>query len=75
MACGQRHQLVEPAVEQRVARLDEPVDMRLGEGCERSADLAFGAGFQDLKLHPFCARRFLSICCDALGNRIVRVYQ
>ena len=75
MASGQRHELVEPAVEQRVTGLDEPIDMRLRDICESSIDLGFGAGFQDMKLHPFRARRFPSVFCGALGKRIVRVYQ
>ena len=56
MACGQRHELVKAAVEKLVAGLDEPVDMRLREGCESRVDLTVSAGFQDVSGSPFvCA--------------------
>jgi len=53
MACGQRHELVKAAVEKLVAGLDEPVDMRLREGCKSSVDLAFRAGFRTRSCTPF----------------------
>ena len=49
--------------------------MQLDEGRESGVDLAFGAGLQDMELHPLCARRFLHVSDDALGLRIVRVHQ
>ena len=49
--------------------------MQLDEGSQGSVDLAFGAGLQDIELHPLRARRFLHVSHHALGNRIVRVHE
>ena len=57
MASGQRHELVEPAVEQRVAGDKERAGMQLNESRESGVDLAFGAGVQDRELQPLSARR------------------
>src|SRR5205814_5298413 len=50
MPCGQPHQLVESAVEERVAGDDQPAGIPLDEGCESTVDLAFDAGLQYMKL-------------------------
>ena len=75
MACRQRHELLAPAVEERIGADDERAGMQLDEGGEGGVDLAFGAGLQDRELHPLRARRFLHVSDDALGIRIVRVHQ
>jgi hypothetical protein len=48
---------------------------QLNEGLESSVDLAFGAGLQDLELHPLRARRFLKDCDGALDKRGHRVHE
>ena len=75
MACCQRHKLLAPADEERVAADDERAGLQLDEGGEGGVDLAFGASLQDLELHPLRARRFLHVSDHALGNRIVRVHE
>ncbi len=75
MACRQRHELLAPAVEERIGADDERAGMQLDEGGESGVDLAFGAGLQDMELHPLRARRFLHVSHDALGSRIVRVHE
>ena len=74
MRC-QRHELLAPAVEERIAGDDERAGMQLDEGGEGGVDLAFGAGLQDMELHPLRARRFLHVSHHALGIRIVRVHE
>ena len=49
--------------------------MQLDEGGKGGVDLAFGAGLQDMELHPLRVRRFLYVPDDALGDRIVRVHE
>jgi hypothetical protein len=49
--------------------------MQLDECCEGGVDLAFGAGLQDIKLHPLHPRRSLHVSNDALRIWIVRVHE
>ena len=48
--------------------------MQLDEGGEGGVDLAFGADFQDMELHPLRARRFLHVSGHAYGTRPSGVY-
>ena len=75
MACRQRHQLFAPAVEERVAADDERAGMQLDEDHEGGVDLAFGAGLQDMELHPLGARHPLHVFNGAPGIRIARVHE
>ena len=75
MARRQRHELLAPAVEERIGADEERAGLQLDEGGEGGVDLAFGAGLQDMELHPLRARRFLHVSHHALGTRIVRVHQ
>jgi hypothetical protein len=49
--------------------------MQFDEEGEGGVDLAFGAGLQDMELHSLPAGRFLHLSNDALGIRVVRVYE
>ncbi len=49
--------------------------MQFGKGRESVVDLSFVSGFQDMEPDPFRARCFLSVPNDALGIRVIRVYQ
>jgi 5-methylthioadenosine/S-adenosylhomocysteine deaminase len=71
----QRHELVETAVEERIAGENERARMQLDKGLESSVDLTFGAGLQDLELQSLGARRFLHVSYHRLGNHIARVHQ
>ena len=75
MACRQGHELLATAVEEWVGADDERAGLQLDESGEGGVDLAFGAGLQDMELHPFRARRFLHVSYHALGIRIVRVHE
>jgi hypothetical protein len=55
----QRGELVAPAAEKRIGGDDEPASMQSPERRERGVDLAFGAGLQDIEVHPLRAHRFL----------------
>ena len=71
MACRQRHELLVPAVEERLGADEERAGLQLDDGREGGVDLAFGAGFQDMELQPLRAHRFLHVLDHALGIRIV----
>src|ERR1700730_12464594 len=75
MAGCQRYELLALAVEEWIGRDDERAGMQFDEGGESGIDLAFGAGLQDMELHPLRARRFPHVSYDALGTGIVRVYE
>ena len=65
MACRQRHELLAPAVKNGSAPTTSAPACswtRVGEG---GVDLAFGAGLQDIELHPLRARRFLHVSDNA----------
>ena len=51
------------------------VDVQLVEGRESGIDLAFGAGFHDMEVHPLHACRFLPFSDHRLGTRQIRVQQ
>ena len=75
MACRQRHELLAPAVEERIGADDERAGMQLDEGREGGVDLAFGAGLQDMELQPLRARRLLHVSHRCARHRIVRVHE
>ena len=49
---GQCHELFALAEEEQVAPDEERAGVQVGEACEGSVDLAFGAGLEDLELQP-----------------------
>src|SRR5215469_15930940 len=60
-ACCQRHELFALGVEERIAADEECLGLHLGESAEGGVDLAFCAGFEDMKLRPLGLRRILRV--------------
>jgi hypothetical protein len=63
------------AAEGRIGADEERAATQFDESCESGVDLAFGAGLQDMELHPLRARRIPHVSHDALGTCIVRVHE
>ena len=65
-------------IDESIARFggyDERACLPLGEGGEGGVDLAFGAGLQDMELHPLRLCRFLHVSHHVLDKRNVRVHE
>src|SRR5262249_50496952 len=75
MAQCQRYELFTPGDEERIRLNSKRTRLRLGKGGESRIDLGLGIGLHDLKLHPLCLRCPLHVVDDALGLRIVWVYE
>src|SRR5262245_37605331 len=75
MAGGHLHELLAPAIEERVVADDERADVQLHEGCKSGIDLAFGARLHDMHLDPLCACRLLRLSHHLVGTRIVGVHE
>ena len=75
MARCQRHELLAPAVEERIAADEERAGMQFDEGGEGGVDLAFGGGLQDRELHPLARAASCTSRMMRSARRIVRVHQ
>ena len=76
MACRQRQELIAPVEEEGTGGDDERAGLPLDEGGESGVDLAFGAGLQDMELHPLRPRAVSPHGLHhALRSRNVRVYE
>src|ERR1019366_5642390 len=61
------------AEEEWIIADDERVGVQVDKVCEGVVDLVYGAGLQDLELHPLCTRRILYVSDP--GIRLVRVHE
>src|SRR5207302_10542826 len=52
MVDRQRGELFAPAIEECIAANHEPACSQLGQFCEDSIEVTFGAGIQDMELEP-----------------------
>ena len=76
MACRQRHELLAPAVEERIGADDERAGMQLRRGSRRRRRSRFRcSAFRIWSCTPFARAASCTSRDDALGTRIVRVHE
>jgi hypothetical protein len=75
VACCQCHQLILPSHEKRIIAYHQGIRVQVRERSERSIDLAFATGPQDIEPHPLCDCGLLHVSDHGLAIPIIRVYE